>query len=63
MNTRPGRQARNFLSTIDKRVPYEVHYRNAIYDADLYRWGIDTLSEVFKGLKDIYKEETVAVNK
>lgn len=64
MNDRLGRQARAFLATVDKSLPYEVNYNNAIYDAHLYRWNIDNLAQVLKELRIAYGiEDAEAVKK
>lgn len=49
-----ARQAKAFLATVDRSLPYDTHVNNAFYDAELYRWGMDVLAEVLRELKKIY---------
>ncbi len=46
--------ATNFLSTLDLNLPMTDHFRNALLDAHLYKWGHEILIEVMTGIELAY---------
>jgi len=44
----------NFLSSLDLTIPMELHFRNALRDAQSYKWNSATLIKIMEGIEEAY---------
>jgi hypothetical protein len=45
----------NFIGSLDRSFPIEIHIYNLMLDQRLYKWNDETYSEIKKNIFKIYK--------